>query len=150
MERLPSRIIPACFLAAVLTACAGAPATPSDAPPPPAAQEPPRAGAYYGITDRQIEARVGERFTLALEENLSTPIRWVVEVEGNAIVQTASDHSGQPPAGCAQCVGYPGTRAVQFEAHAVGEATLQLFDVHVAHPDERTARGSVHVRVAPK
>lgn len=103
-----------------------APASPTDpATPGPAA--PSNAPVYDGNATPSIKARAGERFTVALPANITTPFKWVVANPNESIVKlVADDYKDAPPPGCQGCVGFGGTTTLTFEAVAPGAHPLNL------------------------
>ena len=76
-----------------------------------------------------IEARVGDRILLTLEENLSTGFRWdVVTLPDEAVLaieaRNATPNNGAPSG--APIAGSPGTHDYTLRAVAVGVTTLKL------------------------
>lgn len=100
------------------------PGAPQHAPAPPG--EP--AIPIYDASAKTIEVASGARFIVALPANIATPMRWRIEptpAVGVLSTPTESYHDA-PPADCAGCTGYPGTRVFAFEALGVGKTTLRL------------------------
>jgi len=113
--------------------------TVSDAPsaPPSVTSSPPTAASSasapagaatktYDDTTRSIDASVGERFTLNLPANVTTPYKWVAAPAEPALVLAERHYEDKPPADCQGCVGYPGTDRLTFEAKQAGTTTLVL------------------------
>jgi len=96
-------------------------ATPSSAAAPSGA-----ASKTYDDTTRSIDASVGDRFTLNLPANVTTPYKWVAAPSEPALVLAERHYEDKPPAGCQGCVGYPGTDRLTFEAKQAGTTTLVL------------------------
>lgn len=86
-------------------------------------------GKVYDESVRSIEVQVGERFTIRLPANITTPYKWTVEpprTEPPPVVLAERHYQDSPPYDCPACVGYPGTDALTFEARALGKTTLTM------------------------
>lgn len=86
------------------------------------------ASKTYTESTKSISAKVGERFSVAVPSNITIPMKWRLEPvpDGKVLSLTDEKHFDQPPAGCADCVGYGGTRIFSFEAKAAGKHTLKF------------------------
>jgi predicted secreted protein len=115
-----------------------APSTPVESPP---ATPAPGAPIYDGNATQTIRARAGERFSIALPANITTPYKWIVANPNEAIAKLVSDeYKDAPPAGCQGCVGYAGTTTLTFEAVAAGAHPLQLAYRGLAQTDTPAQR----------
>jgi predicted secreted protein len=99
-------------------------------PPPPPSALPPAAekAATYDANTKAITAKAGTHFALLLPATISTPMKWRMQPAPDAAVLSVvgESYSDTPPADCAGCTGYPGTKRFDFEAHAPGKQTLHL------------------------
>ncbi len=82
----------------------------------------------YDDTTKSIDTFLGDRVTINLPANITTPYQWVLApADAHSIVVLAERHyQDKPPADCQACVGYPGTDRLTLEAKAVGTTTLTL------------------------
>jgi predicted secreted protein len=80
----------------------------------------------YNDSTKAITAKVGERFTLNLPANITTPYKWIVASPDTNVTLAERHYQEKPPAGCSGCVGYPGTDRLTFEAKQPGETKLVL------------------------
>jgi len=107
-----------------------APAPSVQAAPPEAAATESQAAAQadkiYDDTTRTIAGKVGDKFTINLPANITTPYKWVVDSPESVVALTERHYEEKPPVGCTNCVGYPGTDRLTFEAKSGGTATLVL------------------------
>ena len=118
---------------AVSVPSAAAPETaapPASAPPTMAAAKPAEkaAPATYDVNTKSITAKAGTHFALLLPATISTPMKWRIQPAPDAAVLSVAgeSYSDTPPADCAGCTGYPGTKRFDFDAHAAGKQTLHL------------------------
>ena len=84
--------------------------------------------ASYDENTKAITAKAGSRFSLLLPANVSTPMKWRIQpAPDTAILIVAGERYAEtPPANCAGCTGYPGTKRFDFDAHGAGKQTLHL------------------------
>lgn len=107
-------------------------APPSAATPAPSAapSDPPVGASTPAYTDstKNISAKVGDRFAVALPSNITIPMKWRLEPapDGKLLTLTEEKHFDQPPPGCDGCTGYGGTRLFSFEAKGAGKQTLKF------------------------
>jgi predicted secreted protein len=95
----------------------------------PSAPEPraPKPAPTYDASTKRIEAKVGERFTVALPANIATPMRWRIAAPASSQLSAPTEsYHDAPPAECTGCTGYAGTRMLSFEALQAGTTTLKL------------------------
>lgn len=71
----------------------------------------------------RIKLKLGETFTLLLEENPSTGYRWRVDADGAPVLKLDGDQYEAPPRAT---VGGPGHHVWRFRAIAAGSAAVQL------------------------
>jgi predicted secreted protein len=102
-----------------------APSAPVSAPATSSASAPGEAKSYDDST-KSVTAKVGERFTLNLPANITTPYKWIVASPETNVALTERHYQEKPPEGCVGCVGYPGTDRLTFEAKQPGETKLVL------------------------
>jgi len=106
------------------------PSVPEPNAPEPSAPVPstPTPAATYDASTKRIEAKVGERFTVALPANIATPMRWrvVSSPTSSPLSAPTESYHDAPPAECTGCTGYAGTRMLSFEALQAGSTTLKL------------------------
>ncbi len=137
-------VVSALFTGALLLACSKpspAPVGPDSAVSVPSTIEvtPPSAGAApeakapekpasYDASTKAITAKAGTHFSLLLPANVTTPMKWRMQPAPDAAVLSVAgeSYSDTPPADCAGCTGYPGTKRFDFDAHAAGKQTLHL------------------------
>ncbi|MEP7051522.1 MAG: protease inhibitor I42 family protein [Pseudomonadota bacterium] len=102
-------------------------AAPPPSSPPPATTATEQVASYDENT-KTITAKAGAHFSLLLPANVTTPMKWRIQPTPDAAVLTLAgeSYSETPPAGCAGCTGYPGTKRFDFEAHARGKQTLHV------------------------
>jgi predicted secreted protein len=95
----------------------------SDAAPP--AANGPRT---YPDSTTSISAAVGETFAVALPANVTVPMKWRLEPppEPKLLAVGEEKYVEQPPADCAGCVGYGGTRLFAFTGAGAGKGTLHF------------------------
>jgi predicted secreted protein len=110
------------------TAAAAQPAPPSPAPAvsgSAGAAAPPRT---YDSSTKTIDVAVGDAFNVALPSNITVPFKWRVEPPPDPKILAGGDdkYVEQPPADCAACTGYGGTRLFPFAATAPGTVTLHF------------------------
>jgi predicted secreted protein len=80
----------------------------------------------YDDSTKAITAKVGERFTLNLPANITTPYKWVLASPETNVTLAERHYQEKPPEGCSGCVGYPGTDRLTFEAKQPGDTKLIL------------------------
>lgn len=81
----------------------------------------------YDDQTHTISTVVGERFVIRLPANITTPYKWLVVEDASATVFLAERHyQDKPPPDCQNCVGYPGTDSLVFEARSPGTTKLTL------------------------
>jgi len=80
----------------------------------------------YDDSTRAIEAKVGDRFTINLPANITTPYKWVVASPETLVVLAERHYDDTASAKCDGCVGRSGTDRLTFEAKHDGTATLVL------------------------
>jgi len=80
----------------------------------------------YDDSTRAIEAKVGDRFTINLPANITTPYKWVVASPETLVVLAERHYDDTASAKCDGCVGRSGTDRLTFEAKHEGTATLVL------------------------
>lgn len=121
--------------------------TPGEVPPPalpsppdaaPASETPPGVPASAAPTasgertytegTKNVSAKVGERFSVALPSNITIPMKWRLDPAPDAklLALTGEQHFDAPPKGCDGCTGYGGTRVFGFEARGAGKTTLHF------------------------
>lgn len=71
----------------------------------------------------RVKLKLGETFTLRLEENPSTGYRWRLEADGAPALELDGDQYEAPPRAT---VGGPGHHQWRFRAVAAGSAAVQL------------------------
>ena len=72
---------------------------------------------------RSIEAQVGDRITVSLEENPTTGFRWAVDKNDDDVVALSSSEYAVVPR---SRVGGGGQRVVTFEVRKTGASAIQL------------------------
>ena len=72
---------------------------------------------------RSIEAQVGDRITVSLEENPTTGFRWAVDKNDDDVVALSSSEYAAAPR---SRVGGGGQRVVTFEVRKTGDSAIQL------------------------
>ncbi len=80
----------------------------------------------YDDSTRTIDAKLGERFTVNLPANVTTPYKWVVASPEEVVALVERHYDDSSPAKCDGCVGRGGTDRLTFEAKHEGSATLLL------------------------
>ena len=80
----------------------------------------------FDDSTRTIEAKVGDRFTINLPANITTPYKWVVASPETLVVLTDRHYDDTASAKCDGCAGRSGTDRLTFEAKHDGTATLVL------------------------
>jgi predicted secreted protein len=90
----------------------------------------------YDQSTTSIDAKVGDKFTVALPGSTSTPFEWKLDQPGDTVVITMTDkgNSETPPPGCQNCTGYKGTFNFNFTANAAGTTKLHFVYARVAPP----------------
>jgi predicted secreted protein len=138
---------PAKSEANVAPASSGAtPLTSSSAPSAAAAGAP----RIYPQTTTTIDARAGDKFTVALPGNVSTPYEWRFDESPDKAVVSMKDKAyvDAPPANCQGCDGYKGTYTFTFTANAAGNAKLHFSYASVVPPGSPAEKQvSIDVRV---
>ena len=86
------------------------------------------APATYDVNTQSITAKAGAHFALLLPATISTPMKWRIQPAPDAAVLSVAgeSYSDAPPADCAGCTGYPGTKRFDFDTHAAGKQSLHL------------------------
>jgi predicted secreted protein len=127
-------------------------ATGNSVAPPTAATPPAAAGARtYPDSTKSIQAKAGEKFSVALPANITVPYKWRLEPAPDAKVIAVGEESyiAEPPKDCQGCVGYGGTRIFSFTAAGAGKAELHFALRPLNEPKgaaQKEARISVEVK----
>ena len=105
----------------------------------------------YGEGTKSITARAGERFSVALESNVTLPFKWRLQTpDAKVLALVEEKQHDAPPDGCSDCVGTAGTKVFTFEAKTSGAATLHFSLKPLAEPAGQSQRDViVQVTVAP-
>jgi predicted secreted protein len=123
------------------------------ATPAPATADAPAAAAarVYGETTKSISAKAGERFVVALPSNITLPFKWRLDPPDAKVLALLDEkHQDEPPAGCADCVGYGGSRLYTFETKGSGSTTLHFALKPLTNPAGASQKEvTVAVTVAP-
>lgn len=123
------------------------PIAPGSSAPAPAGE--PR---VYARSTKSIEARLGDRFFVALPGNVTTGFQWRQQPPADAAVLTSSapTYEATPPAGCAACVGYGGTFLFPFAAAGAGTTKVHFAYVQVGRdPPPPAEELTIEVKVSP-
>jgi predicted secreted protein len=106
----------------------------------------------YDENTRTIEATIGERFTVRLPANVTTPYRWeAMEQKQDApVILAHREYEDEPPPKCQSCVGYPGADNLVFEARRAGSMTLTLRYLPLRSRDPANRELSIRVTIHPR
>jgi len=86
-------------------------------------------GAHvYADSTTSIQVAPGEHFSVALPANITVPMKWRLEPppDPNLLGAGEDKYVEAPPADCATCTGYGGTRIFPFTAIGQGKVTLRF------------------------
>ncbi len=109
----------------------------------------PPAGRVFDDSARTIEAKVGERFTINLPANITTPYKWVVASPETVVALAERHYDDTQNSKCDGCAGRSGTDRLTFEAKQDGTATLVLRYAPLRSKTEPPARElSIQVTVS--
>lgn len=131
------------------------PTPPATSAPAPAATPPSAPAASgprtYPESTTSIEAKVGEKFSVALPANITVPYKWRLEPAPDPKVLAVGEETyiSEPPAGCQGCAGYGGTRLFAFTAAGAGKVELHFALRPLNEPKgaaQKEARIAVSVR----
>jgi predicted secreted protein len=154
---MTTRVLLICCLAATLSACASSP-EPAVLPPSTAAASggtasgggpvlaatvaPASTPAVYDEKTSQLSVAVGQRFSLSLAANITTPYKWVVDPSLDAAILALVEdkYVEPPPRESPGAVGGGGRRLLTFEAKRAATTNLKLTYQSITDPQEPPVR----------
>jgi predicted secreted protein len=103
----------------------------------------------YGQTTHQISVKPGARFSVLLPASIGTAMKWRIDPTPDAAVLSVlgESYADAPPADCADCTGYAGTRRFDFDAKAPGKVALDFAYRPLTQP-KGPAEKQVHIDVS--
>jgi predicted secreted protein len=150
-SRPGSDTAPASSVVSVPTATTAEPASApvASSAAPPSATATASAVNVYGQTTHQISVKPGARFSVLLPASIGTPMKWRIDPTPDAAVLSVlgESYADAPPADCADCTGYAGTRRFDFDAKAPGKVALDFAYRPLTQP-KGPAEKQVHIDVS--